>query len=73
MRGFAFRGLEIHSSRMWQQAAVDGALEVMTATGLNALVFHQNDLIDWLVLPSRYFSDDLMWKRWPVWSGMRFA
>ena len=66
MRGFAFRGLEIHSSRMWQQAAVDGALEVMTATGLNALVFHQNDLIDWLVLPSRYFSDDLMWKRWPV-------
>jgi hypothetical protein len=51
---------------MWQQAAVDRALEVMTATGLNALVFHQNDLLDWLVLPSRYFSDDLMWKRWPV-------
>lgn len=66
MRQFEFRGLEIHSSRMWQFAQVERALEVMTATGLNALIFHQNDLIDWLVLPSRYFSDELMWKRWPV-------
>ena len=66
MRQFGFRGLEFHSSRMWQFAQVERALEVMAATGLNALIFHQNDLIDWLVLPSRYFSDDLMWKRWPV-------
>ena len=60
MRGFALRALGIHSSRMWQRAAVDRAGEVMAATGLNTLVFHQNDLLDWLVLPSRYFSDDLM-------------
>ncbi len=38
MRQFGVRGLEFHSSRMWQFAQVERALEVMAATGLNALI-----------------------------------
>jgi hypothetical protein len=66
MKQFELRGLEIHTSRMWQWAAVERALDFMTPTGLNALIFHRNDLIDQLVFPEDYFSVDLMWKRWPV-------
>ena len=66
MEGFGFRGLEFHSSRMWQFAHVDRALELMRPLGLNALIFHQNDLIDQLVLPLAYFPEELMWKRSPV-------
>ncbi|MEW5718593.1 MAG: hypothetical protein AB1817_08205, partial [Chloroflexota bacterium] len=66
MKQFETRGLEFHSSRMWQWAAIERALDFMTLTGLNALIFHQNDLIDQLVFPEDYFSVELMWKRWPV-------
>ncbi len=66
MEGFALRGLEIHSSRMWQLAQVERALELMRPLGLNALIFHQNDLIDQLVLPLAHFPEELMWKRNPV-------
>ncbi len=66
MNQFAFRNLEFHSSRMWQWAQVEEALDFMAAQGLNGLIFHQNDLIDQLVVPTRYFSDELMLKRWPV-------
>jgi hypothetical protein len=63
---FNLIGLEIHSSRMWRWASVLSALDVMERTGMNALIFHQNDLIDQLVYPERYFSVETMWKRWPV-------
>lgn len=66
MTGFKFRGLEIHSSRMWRWASVKRALDLMSTIGLNALIFHQNDLIDQLVFPEAYFSVDTLWKRWPV-------
>ncbi len=66
MSGFGLRGLELHSSRMWQLAQVERALELMRSLGLNALIFHQNDLIDQLALPLQVFSEDLMWKRNPV-------
>jgi hypothetical protein len=66
MNGFSFRGLEFHSSRMWQWAQVERALTFMTEFDLNALVFHQNDMVDHLVFPEALFSDALMWKRWPV-------
>lgn len=66
MRSFQFRGLEFHSSRMWQWAQVDQALRLMEQVGLNALIFHQNDIVEHLVFPQAFFSDDLMWKRWPV-------
>ncbi len=66
MSGFNLRGLELHSSRMWQRAAVDRALELMRQVGLNALIFHQNDLVDQLALPLKHFPEELMWKRNPV-------
>lgn len=66
MRKFEFRGYEIHSSRMWQQAQVDMALDFMEKEGLNAFIFHQNDLVDQLVFPEKYYDNDILWERWPV-------
>jgi hypothetical protein len=66
MPRFVLRGLEIHNRRMWQWAAVQRALDLMDETGLNALILHQNDLVDAVVLPSRYFTQDLMYSRWPI-------
>ena len=65
-RGFAHRALEIHSSRMWQWRQVQQALDFMTKFGMNALVFHQNDIVDHLVFPEKFFPPELMWKRNPV-------
>ncbi len=66
MKGFETRALEMHSSGMWQWSRVERAMDVMEETGMNALVFHQNDLADQLVFPSAYFDEELMWKRNPV-------
>lgn len=63
---FSFRGVEFHSNRMWQLAQVEQTMDFMERFSMNALIFHQNDLIDQLVFPLKYFPDDLMWKRWPV-------
>ena len=41
---------------MWHGAQVEEALDFMAAHGLNGLIFHPNDLIDQLVVPTRYFS-----------------
>jgi hypothetical protein len=60
------RGLEFHSHRMWQWAQVERALDLMTKLELNALIFHQNDIVEHLVFPEEWFPDALMWKRWPV-------
>ncbi|MCJ0762753.1 hypothetical protein [Variovorax terrae] len=65
-RGFAVRALEFHSSRMWQWAQVEQALSFMHQFDMNALVFHQNDIVEHLVFPEAFFPDELMWKRWPV-------
>lgn len=66
MAEFNFRGYEIHSSRMWQQAHIDMALDFMSQYGMNALILHQNDLQDQIVFPDKYFDNDVMWDRWPV-------
>lgn len=73
MSNFQFRGLELHNNRMWRSASVDNALDFMVRTGLNALIFHQNDLIDHLVLPKAYFNDELMWRRWPIRRSTNYA
>jgi len=65
MNGFGFRGLEIHSARMWQEAQVLQALDFIESIGMTALVFNQNDILDAVVYPEKYFPDALMWKRWP--------
>ncbi|MFH5185344.1 hypothetical protein ACHHV8_23350 [Paenibacillus sp. TAB 01] len=66
MEWFQLRGLEIHNSRMWSTAAVERALEFMAQNGLNALIFHQNDIIDKLVFPKAFFTQEMMYKRWPL-------
>jgi hypothetical protein len=63
---FRFRALEFHSHRMWQWAQVERALDLMQELGLNALVFHQNDIVEHLVFPEEWFPDAYMWKRNPV-------
>lgn len=63
---FAFRGVELHSNRMWQLSHVERTLDFMRRYDMNALIFHQNDMVDQLVFPHAIFSDSLMWKRWPV-------
>ncbi|NHN34911.1 hypothetical protein [Paenibacillus agricola] len=66
MQTFELRGLEIHNARMWRWSAVERALEFMAETDLNALIFHQNDIIDNLVFPKAYFTQELMYTRWPL-------
>ncbi len=66
MEGFGFRGLEFHNNRMWKWESVHRALDFMEKYDLNALIFHQNDLIDFLVEPKAYFSEEEMWAYWPV-------
>lgn len=66
---FRVRGVEIHSSRLWQAAQVERTLDFMQAFELNTLVLHENDIVDQLVLPSQYFEEAQMLARWPI----RFA
>ncbi|WP_270933340.1 hypothetical protein [Falsiroseomonas oryzae] len=63
---FGFRALEFHSHRMWQWAQVERALGLMQKLDLNALVFHQNDMVEHLVFPEAWFPDAYLWKRNPV-------
>lgn len=62
---FAVRGLEVHSSRMYDFTQMQTTLAFMERYGLNTLIFHQNDLADVLVFPEKYFSMEYMWKRFP--------
>lgn len=63
---FNFRGVELHSSRMWQLSHIERTLAFMQRHQMNALLLHQNDMVDQLVFPHAIFSDSLMWQRWPV-------
>ena len=60
-RGFEFRGLEFHSSRMWCWASVERALRVMQRLRLNALIFHQNDILQQLVFPDDFYPPRSEW------------
>ena len=62
-KGFAFRGLEIHSSRMFDYAQVLRNLDFMQRYGLNTLIFHKNELLDNAVFPEKYYSMEYMWRR----------
>lgn len=66
MRRFSFIGLEFHNNRMWKWACVERALDFMEEFGMNALIFHQNDIIDQVVLPEKYFTEEEMWAYWPI-------
>lgn len=44
-------GLELHSKRMWDWTSIKRAVDFMVEAGMNALIFHQIDIIDNLILP----------------------
>src|ERR1017187_10432087 len=68
---FAVRGLELHSNDrfqtgMWRWKILGRTFRLMEQLELNALIFHEVDLPDWLVYPRAYFTDEMMHSRWPV-------
>lgn len=65
MSDFDIRGLEIHSTRMWDTTQARAAMDFIKRYNLNALMFHQNELLDQLVYPEKYFPLEYMWKRFP--------
>ena len=65
MSDFAVRGLEIHSTRMWDTTQARTAMDFIKRYNMNALIFHQNELSDQLVYPEKYFPLEYMWKRFP--------
>ncbi len=66
MRSFPLRAYEIHSPRMWQQSQIDMAFDFILKHDMNALVLHENALVDEIIFPDRYFSNEILWKNWPV-------
>ena len=66
---FDFIGLEIHSSRMWQLEQVNRTIDFMADHGFNALIFHQSDLMNTLVLPEKYVTVKTMWEKF---SALRY-
>jgi hypothetical protein len=63
IKGFKERGLEIHSPRMWDFAQVLNALDFIEQYNLTSLIFHENELLDRVVFPEKYFSMEYMWER----------
>ena len=56
---FEVRGLEIHSRRMWEWKSVSTAFALMEKLNLNTLIFHQDDIVDTIVWPDKYFPVDV--------------
>ncbi len=56
---FEVRGLEIHCRRMWGWKSVMTAFSLMEKMNLNMLIFHQNNLVDAVVWPDKYFPEDV--------------
>ena len=68
---FAIRGFEICSNdrfqtAMWRWNALERSFRMMEDLKFNTLIFHQNTLTDWVVLPRAYFPTKMMHARWPV-------
>lgn len=59
------RGFEFHSHRIWDRRSIERAMDFMRQVGLNALIFHQTDIIDRLVLPDKFFGQALPLGTWP--------
>lgn len=57
-KGFSFRGLEIHTRRLYNMGEIERSIEFCKEFGLNSLILHQNDIVDRLVLPSKYISQE---------------
>src|ERR1035438_7611449 len=63
---FAVRAFEFSGSGMWQWKSIDRALAIMDRLGFNTLILHQNDLPNFIVWPSAYFTTDFMFSHDPV-------
>lgn len=66
VRGFEFHGNDRFQTGMWRWGALDRAFGLMRRLELNTLIFHQNDLTEWAVLPRAYFASPARRARWPV-------
>ena len=55
-KGFEHRLLELHGRNMWNMFHVDRAIEFAKRYNMTGIIFHCNDLIDYVVFPTKYFS-----------------
>lgn len=60
------RLLEIHGPNMFNMYHVERAIRLAQKYQLTGLIFHCNELLDKLVLPSKYFTKELSLAHWPV-------
>ena len=63
---FAVRALEIDGDRIWQWKSVAIAFSFMEKLNLNTLVFNQNDLVETVIWPHKYYPLALRRARWPT-------
>ena len=63
---FEVRGIETHSRHMWEWEHVKRMIDFARENDLNALVFHENDLIDQVVYAERFISRAMMKRKFPV-------
>lgn len=61
-----FRGFEMCNNHMWKWETIVRTLDFMERYHMNALIFHQFDLLDQVVLPEKYFNEEEMWAYWPI-------
>ncbi len=66
IRGFELCSNERYQTGMWHWKALNRAFSMMEKLNFNTLIFHQNSLTDWAVLPRAYFPADTMRARWPT-------
>ena len=66
MNRLKFRGFEMCNNHMWKWETVSRTLDFMEKFHMNALIFHQFDLLDQVVLPEKYFNEEEMWAYWPI-------
>lgn len=66
MSDYSTKLLEIHGPNMWNFWHVTKAVELARQLGMTGIVFHCNDLVDRLVMPSAFFPKELSLRRWPV-------
>lgn len=66
MSRLSFRGFEMCNNHMWKWETVSRTLDFMEKFHMNALIFHQFDLLDQIILPEKYFSEEEMWTYWPI-------
>lgn len=66
MSRLTFRGFEMCNNHMWKWETVSRTLDFMEKFHMNALIFHQFDLLDQVILPEKYFSEEEMWAYWPI-------